>query len=209
MPIHFSDQTELFSEDHTPGCLRSELGTCPGPCAARCSTSAYRERMDEAVQFLSGETDAPLDRLLRRTTEAAAEREYEFAAQLGNREAQLRRLRDEVVSFRDFLAGLSFVCRAPSEPSGPDVGYLIRRGIALFSFDFPSERKPRNSLKSRVRAALSRPPSPYDESDAELREQRFLVARWFRWNPDERRHAIDWERFLNEPLHERGHRSSP
>ena len=67
--------------------------------------------MDEAVQFLSGETDAPVDRLLRRTTEAAAERKYEFAAQLRDREAQLRRLRDEVVAFRDFLAGPSFVYR--------------------------------------------------------------------------------------------------
>jgi hypothetical protein len=129
---------------------------------------------------------------------AAAEREYEFAAQLRDREEQLRRLRDEVVLFRDFLAGLSFVYRVPSVPPGADVAYVISGGVVLFSFPFPSTQESLGSVKARVRVALSRPRSPSDDLDAELREERFLVARWFRWKPEERQRGIPFERFLGD-----------
>lgn len=197
-PLHFSDQIELFSGERTPGCLRADLGTCLGPCAGRCSTSAYAARVEETTRFLNGETDAPLDRILDRTAVAADEREYEFAAQLRDREAQLRRLRDEVVLFRDFLAGLSFVYLIPSVRPGADVAYVISGGVVLLSFPLPSRQESLDAAKARVRMALSRPRTPSDDLDAELREERFLVARWFRWKPEERQRGISFERFLSD-----------
>src|SRR5439155_12043903 len=35
--MHFADQANLFAEEFAAGCLRHELGTCLGPCAAACS----------------------------------------------------------------------------------------------------------------------------------------------------------------------------
>ena len=44
VPLAFADQPELFPEDRSAKCLRFELGTCRGPCAAACSRQGVRGR---------------------------------------------------------------------------------------------------------------------------------------------------------------------
>ena len=174
-PMHFADQADLFSPHRRPKCSRAELGTCPAPCAARCYAAEYADNVCEATRFLDGETDAPLDRLRSRMEEAAAAREFELAARLRDRERPLRVLRDDVVLFRDFLAGLTFLYRVPSEPTGPDRGYVLSGGRVLFSFSFTSDPDFLPALRDRVTAVLSQQmPTSYG-TDVGIREEIFLV----------------------------------
>ena len=41
----FADQAELFPVLRAAGCLRLEIGTCLGPCAAACSRDEYRAQV--------------------------------------------------------------------------------------------------------------------------------------------------------------------
>ncbi len=195
--MHFADQTDLFSVRRDPRCARAELGTCPGPCAARCSATEYADKVREVVHFLDGKTDAPLDRLRARMEGATATREFELAARLRDREERIRSLRNEVVLFRDFLAGLSFVYRVSSGPAGPDRGYMISAGRVLFSFSFTFGANPPTALRNQIRSVLSHPMPPPEALDVQTREEIFLVTRWFRWKPEERERTVSFEEFLS------------
>jgi excinuclease ABC subunit C len=178
--MSFADQGDLFGGTREPSCARADLGTCPGPCAARCTGPEYREGVLRAIRFLSGEDDSLLLSLKGRMDEAASRHEFEQAAMYRDRAARFEGLRDEIVLFRQALAGLSFVYRVPSMPTGEDRGYVIHRGRVASSFSFATEP---GRLEDRVRDALAQPaPNHADDS---AREEAFLVARWFRLRPDE------------------------
>lgn len=77
--FRFADQLQLFDLEYRPGCLRLEVGTCLGPCAAACSRAAYDERVNAAESFLDGFNHEPLH-VVRDQMEIAAEnRQYELA----------------------------------------------------------------------------------------------------------------------------------
>ncbi len=62
-------------------CLYYDIGQCAGPCVeALCDESMYRERVDQALQFLDGRSDLLAADLEVRMSEAAATQEYERAA---------------------------------------------------------------------------------------------------------------------------------
>ena len=81
-PFRFSDQRELFAESRRAGCLRYELGTCLGPCAAGCTRRRYANQARRAKTFLDGHDDSPICALTERMTRAAAEQRFEAAARL-------------------------------------------------------------------------------------------------------------------------------
>src|SRR5688500_968791 len=88
-PVFFADQLEIFAAGRTPRCLRGDLGTCLAPCAGRPDAATYRERVREARWFLEGRGDAPVERLRARMAEAAARRDFEYAAVMRDRVARL------------------------------------------------------------------------------------------------------------------------
>lgn len=184
-PMSFVDQGDLFGRADIPRCPRGDLGTCPAPCAGRCSIPEYRERVDGVVRFLRGQDDSILETLVAKMDRAATAREFELAARLRDREERLRALRDRVVSFAALLDDLSFVYRIPpehEEASRNDRGYVILRGRVLQSFVFEKDER----WKEGVRSALGRAPTPGVCVDPVEREEAFLVARWFIHRPDER-----------------------
>src|SRR5262249_2705945 len=61
----FADQQELFPVLRAAGCVRYEIGTCLGPCAAICTHAAYAEQVRSARAFLDG-SDTGLLSLLER-----------------------------------------------------------------------------------------------------------------------------------------------
>lgn len=245
-PMAFADQLDLLSLPRTPGCSRAELGSCPAPCAARCTRAEYLRGMDEAVAFLEGETDGPLDRLRERMDGAARSLGFEVAARLRDREARLRTLRDRVVEARRERTELSFVYRVPvpraltagergnqghgepergvpdpgnQERGGQDRGprqhggdpgprepgsgariYLLREGRVRLTLDEPPPpwREARIQAARALRAAVAaEPPTPTILPEGE-REELFLVARWFRANPEERARGVPLDRYLSE-----------
>ena len=74
-----------FREHRQRPCLHYFIGRCPGPCAGLCSPEAYRETIQQLIQFLEGRQGALLDRLRREMEEAAERLEFERAARLRDR----------------------------------------------------------------------------------------------------------------------------
>ena len=179
--MFFSDQGDLFGSARVPSCARGDLGTCPAPCAERCTRAQYHEGVTRATRLLSGEDDTPLVALRQRMDEAASRHEFERAAHYRDRAARFQGLRDEIMLFKQALASLSFVYRLPSTPPGDERGYVIHRGRVVWSFSLSPD--PTAQLEERLRSVLSE--SSAENMDDSAREEAFLVARWFRLKPEE------------------------
>ena len=63
-------------------CLQYSLGRCPGPCGGLVSPSAYRERVDDVILLLQGQSSQVVERLRKRMETAALALEFEEAARL-------------------------------------------------------------------------------------------------------------------------------
>src|SRR5579884_3985864 len=131
----FADQGELFPVLRTPGCLRHEIGTCLGPCAAACSRGDYRAGVRAALAFLCGDDRTPLEELERDMTAASAALAFERAAALRDRLEALTWLGERLAHVR--RAGALSCVYPVTGHDGSERWYLIRCG--------------------RVRAVLPRP----------------------------------------------------
>ncbi len=80
----------------TPGrpCMNYEIGRCLAPCAGKCSQEEYRLQVLRALSFLNGDYQAVRDELTAEMKEAARKLEYERAAQLRDRIADIDGLRE-------------------------------------------------------------------------------------------------------------------
>ena len=77
--FQFAEQLELFDLEHRPGCLRVEVGTCLGPCAASCTREAYDQQVNAAESFLDGFNDEPLTIIRDQMQQASDNHQYELA----------------------------------------------------------------------------------------------------------------------------------
>ena len=206
-PMAFADQLDLLPIRRPALCSRGHTGSCLAPCAARCSLQEYRARIRDTAAFLRGECERPLHTLRERAASASALREPAVAAQLRNAEEALRRLRDDLVSFRLWRESLTFIYRIPVA-KGNFRCYLLSRGQVRLAFDEPAatERNgvPPNSAATawsapvahRVREILSSPELGDAMLSDEEREELFLTTRWFRNRPEELERTEPPERWL-------------
>lgn len=187
-PMVFAEETDLFPVARAPGCLRYDIGTCLGPCAALCSGSTYEERVSQASAFLRGR-DRMLVRMLEQQMNAAASAlEYERAA----------RLRDDLEALR-WLQGWLERLRGARQQSGiyPVTGrkgqgrwYLIRGGRVVASVAAPHD----SYTGTAALAVLDR---VYGQTFCDSRltaneetEAILLLTRWFQRYPQERAKII-------------------
>src|SRR5205085_2560216 len=105
----FADQGEFFPEPRAAGCIRHEIGTCLGPCAAACTRAAYAGRVGAARAFLEGTDAALLAALGRDMAAAAAALAFERAAALRDRLQSLQWLHEHLERLRRLRAGQSFI----------------------------------------------------------------------------------------------------
>jgi excinuclease ABC subunit C len=197
-PVVFDDQLDVFSGrealDRSPGCLRADLGTCLAPCCGRPRARDYAERVRQAQRFLEGRGRAPLGILSERMAEAAARRDFEYAALVRDRLERLRRFQEELTGFRGEVDALTFVYQVPGH-RGDDRVHLIRGGRLRETLPHPKTRAARERVARRVDAVFGAfEPGPGGLSPHEAAEI-LLVARWFRLRPDElgrTRSPQDW-----------------
>jgi excinuclease ABC subunit C len=180
-PIHFADQLDLLATTRTPGCVRAELGSCPGPCAGRCDSHGYARRVEEAVAFLEGRSDRPLQRLESRMERAAAAREYERAARLRDQRERLADLRRDLGEFSRYLRSLRFIYRVPGAGDGDGRRYVIVGGRVRLTLPLAEAK----GEGDRIRTLLRAPDPPPSALSPGEREELFLVSRWFRRRPEE------------------------
>jgi excinuclease ABC subunit C len=185
----FADQGELFPMLRTPGCLRHEIGTCLGPCAAVCTRQSYAERVDAARAFLEGTNPVPLDTLQNEMTTAAAALDYERAALLRDKHAVLSWLHGHLERLRHARDRHSFVYPVTGH-DGREVWYLIRRGVAAAALPAPRETAEMKRAEAEMARVFGAAPPWTGATPAEEIDGVLLVATWFR------KHAAERERVL-------------
>jgi excinuclease ABC subunit C len=177
----FAGDRELFSRQLVAGCLRVELGTCLGPCAARCTRTSYAERVQAAADFLGGRDAAPLARLEQEMALAAAEQNYERAALLRDKWKTLTWLDQQLDRLRQ--AEAMGLCLYKVQGSAGDCRwYVLRHGRAVAAVPVGADGEQPIDVERLASLAeeRSRVLRPADYVTGVL-----LLAAWFRRRPDE------------------------
>jgi excinuclease ABC subunit C len=177
----FADQGELFPTPRAAGCLRLEIATCLGPCAAACTRADYGAAVKAAVRFLEGADAAPLERLQREMLAASVALEFERAAALRDRMRALESLLHHLERSR--RAATRSCVYAVTDADNAEMWYLIRRGQVVSAMRAPVDdrhkRAARTMLETVYRAAVPGPPG-LGEIDGVM-----LVDGWFRRHSEE------------------------
>ena len=185
----FSDQQELFPVLRAAGCLRYEIGTCLGPCAAACSHADYEGRLDAARRFLDGTDVGALHKLARDMLDASAATQFERAAVLRDRLEPLRWLH-RCLERLHRARGLSFVYTLPSW-TGQDLWYVIRAGQVKAVLPAGAE------AAAAVAAVFAAKPAQLgSRAAAESVDGVLLVDSWFRKRPQEKTRTLTPEQAL-------------
>jgi excinuclease ABC subunit C len=175
----FADQAQLFPVDRTAGCLRLELATCLGPCAAACSQADYAAKVRAARAFLTGSDPALLVNLERAMKEAAHEQAFERAAVLRDKLAPLAWLHRQLEQMRqaDAMGALIYPVKGHD---GAMRWYLLHAGRAVAAAFAPSAT---DAIPARLAVARQATHSmtPADQVAGVL-----LLAAWLRRHPQER-----------------------
>ena len=188
-PIHFGDQFEMFGGSRVPRCIRVETGTCPGPCAGRCTTAEYDRGVRLARAFLEARSRAPLKELERSIGEAAADLRFEYAATIRDRMATLEKLWNHLSGFRGRIETFNLVYPV-SGFGGEDRIYLIRRGRLHGELPWPKSDEARGRANVVVSEAFR--PVPADRNgalDADSAAEVLMTVAWFNKRPRERKRA--------------------
>lgn len=167
-----------------PGCLRYEIGTCPGPCIGLGDRAEYLRAVDEIGRFLQGASELPITLLQSAMEQASARMEFERAALLRDRLALVRWLGGRVRQFRADADRLSFRYHARAFDGGEHV-YFIRRGTLRAEIGAQATDAERAELDVMSARIYDGPdPSGADIPLHDL-DEFHLVASWFRRNPAE------------------------
>ena len=195
-PIHFGDQIEMFSGARTPRCIRAETGTCPAPCAGRCTAAEYNRRLNVACAFLETRTRAPLQELADGMKRATKRLDFEYAARLHDRMETLEKLRDHLSGFRGQIENLNLVY-AVQGFAGDDRVYLIRRGRMWGELPWPRDDQARRRANEAVEEAFRPALADRDAGlEANAAAEVLLTVSWFNKRPEERRRAMSPEGWL-------------
>lgn len=76
-------------------CLNHHIGQCCAPCTGTVSETAYRQRVEDALQYLQSGSEASVQRLSEQMEQAAERLDFEQAARLRDRIAAIRRTADK------------------------------------------------------------------------------------------------------------------
>lgn len=185
----FADQSELFPIVRAAGCLRLEIGTCLGPCAAACTRADYAAQADAARGFLEGTDLSELQRLEQAMAAAATELAFERAAVLRDRLESLQGLHEELERLRVARDQLSFVYPVAGH-AGEDRWYLVQRGQVLRVVARPPDAASCRAAGEAVREVYHKPTVRLGPPAGAELDTIFLVSAWFR------RHAAERNRVL-------------
>ena len=197
LPMVFGDQADLFAAPLAPRCLRFDLGTCLGPCAARCSADRYAGVVRVAADFLEGRTAEPIGRVLQVMSDAAESADFERAAVWREKLDAVEWLFGAVARLATALDALSFVYAVRDVTGGSDDRvYLIRRGLVLAEAALPRTPIERLAFAAQVERHRDLPEPALVAHTATEMDQVLLVTSWFRQHPDAFEATTRFDRWL-------------
>ncbi len=86
---------DSFFANRSRPCLQHQIGRCSAPCVGLITREAYAQDMASAIKVLEGRSDEVTAELQARMEEAAAQLEFERAAQIRDQLAALQRVQSQ------------------------------------------------------------------------------------------------------------------
>lgn len=183
-PFYFSNQLSLFDDEHRPGCLRYEIGTCSGPCTGKVSLASYNQQVAAAKEFLSGNTREPLEALQAEMLRAAAGQHFERAAQVRDDLRALEYLHRKLLWLADARKRFTFIYSIQGS-HGTGIWYFIRAGEVADVATAPSCPQSFAAAKSTLNRWKAEASTTGDRGYGPYPHTLSLVAGWFRKFPDQ------------------------
>jgi excinuclease ABC subunit C len=193
--MSFADQAELFPDERAAGCLRYEIGTCLGPCAALCSQSAYSAQVRAARLFLDGSDTSPLATVDAQMQQASAELAFERAAVLREKLKALGWVTKQLARLRQAREQFNFIYPVTGHGGG-QTWYLIRHGYVVTALPAPLDAEERARTAQVVRAVFEKKLATLPRQVDEM-EGVSLVLGWFCRHPGEQQRGIAIADFLS------------
>jgi excinuclease ABC subunit C len=185
--MHFADELTLFETDPIPGCIRYDIGTCTGPCAAKCSLQEYRLQLEAAMAFLNGTDRTPIKILETQMHQASEELKFERAAVLRDRLKGMQWMFNKLGWLRKARAENTYVYPVTG-PLGATRWYMVKLGrieaVCAAPIDGPTAAIAHEELQ-RVYGPKPAPRSGRLAAVPAQLDHILLVAAWFRKYPDE------------------------
>ena len=126
---------DSYFKNRTRPCLQYQIKRCKAPCVGLVSPEEYAEDVRHSAMFLEGRSNLLADELSAAMEKAAAELEFERAAQLRDQIALLRRVQDQ--QSMEGGSGDVDVVAAMVSPGGACVHLIsVRGGRVLGSKNF-------------------------------------------------------------------------
>jgi excinuclease ABC subunit C len=125
--FHLRNCRDSFFANRSRPCLQHQIGRCSAPCVGLISPEDYARDVDAAVMVLEGRNDDLSAGLEQRMMTAAADLDFERAAQLRDQLANLRKLQAQQVVTSETNRDLDAFA-ITGEPGDYAVSVLIVRG---------------------------------------------------------------------------------
>lgn len=182
--FQFAEQLSLFDIEHRAGCLRLELGTCLGPCAAACTRGEYDRQVNAAESFLDGFNDEPLTLLQDKMEAAAANQQYELAHRALLTLKSLQYVHRKLTMLASARREYSFVYAVPGY-DGCHLWYLVHCGEISAVAATPIGRDAYHAMKPTIAGWKATLESAADRGHGPFPYTLGTVASWFRKNKSE------------------------
>ncbi len=180
--FEFKSQQFLFDDPATAKCIREELGTCPGPCAAMCTANTYLQKVDQCLDFLNGQENTMLDKLYDRMISAAKREAFEVAAIHRDSLVNLTWLDRKLKGLRMADRTLNGILELPAQ-SKRHVWIVLNGGRIVTSFQKPNTPEALLETSDKLSSYASKNPANPPSNLLEMSLQ-LIVISWFRKYPE-------------------------
>ncbi|MDB4679256.1 GIY-YIG nuclease family protein [Rhodopirellula sp.] len=177
--FHFAEQLELFSMEHRPGCLRFEVGTCSGPCAAGCTRADYDTQVSAAESFLDGFNDEPLGIMRDQFSLAMKQHQYELAGRAHETVQSLEYVERKLKLLATARRRFTFIYAVPGY-DGCGIWYLIHSGEIADAIAAPKHKQDDSELGNKLRQWSAMTQNQLQRGHGIYPYTLQLVASWFR-----------------------------
>lgn len=184
--FHFAEQLQLFDLEHRPGCLRFEVGTCAGPCAAGCTRQEYDAHVRSAESFLDGFNHEPLIAVQEQLDLAVERRQYELASRAHETLQSVQYVERKLMILASARRRFTFIYAVPGY-DGCGTWYLIHGGEIVDAVAAPRQGDPSPELLQKLQQWSAMTQDSMPRGQGQYAHTLQLVASWFR----KHRHELD------------------
>ena len=182
--FRFAEQMQLFELDYRPGCLRLEVGTCVGPCAAACTRGQYDGHVNQAESFLDGFNDEPLATVRDQMQQAIDNQQYELAGRAHETLKSLEYVHRKLSMLLSARRKYTFVYPVVGY-DGCDSWYLIHSGEIADVLRAPRSASELDDLEPKLKSWAGVSSNRLDRGHGAFPHTLQLVATWFKKNSGE------------------------